>query len=29
LEFQKSHAQWKAYVKTMSATPVPVVIQRR
>ncbi len=29
LEFQKSHAQWKAYVKTMSATPIPVVIQRR
>jgi stearoyl-CoA desaturase (delta-9 desaturase) len=26
LEFKKSHAQWKAYVKTMSATPVPVPV---
>ena len=31
LEFKKSHAQWKAYVKTMSAAPVPVPVssQRR
>ncbi len=29
IEFRNSHAQWKAYVKTMNAIPVPVAVQRR
>jgi len=29
LEFQRAHAQWKAYIKAMNATPVPVTVRSR